>query len=273
MFSTGNIYDNEEGGGAGHSLPTPEDLKTEQVISSIGKEDQEDFQVPDYASKTRRLRPLLLWIAGALCLVLIIGLSVGLATRGEREGKATGQELEEGRPSSVDADLWAQIVALLEPYTLRRTLVTSGTPQHEAASWLAEQVVDYQLPVPETSDYETAVDFLQPYALATLYFALDGPNWKYKLGFLNLQQNSVCRWREKHDLVPTNPFMISAQEGIIPKAIRTIRGDSLADHPDIMSTNVGVKCNEDGEVVLVFLRTYYIRTLWTVWVARFAFLF
>lgn len=65
-------------------------------------------------------------------------------------------------------------------------LNTEGSPQREAADWIANgDVMEYDIDEDESR-------IIQRYVITLLYFALDGPDWLHQLNFLSPEE--VCSW-------------------------------------------------------------------------------
>ena len=78
------------------------------------------------------------------------------------------------------------VKSYLETFTDRKVLNRESSPQHKAAQWIADEDV-LHLPINDET-------FLERYALATLYFSTDGPNWENNLSFLT--EKPVCDWNQ-----------------------------------------------------------------------------
>jgi hypothetical protein len=76
-------------------------------------------------------------------------------------------------------------------------MTTKGTPQHEAAVWIADFDKFYMdLPVMEVPT-QVPTDFghnlfVERYVLAVMYYSLGGPTWSYKMNFL--KPIPACSW-------------------------------------------------------------------------------
>jgi hypothetical protein len=79
------------------------------------------------------------------------------------------------------------VLLLEEPGLDRRALSSPGTPQYQALIWLVygdPAILDFKTTPPRT--------ILERYVIATLYYSLNGPEWKDQRGFLS--DESVCKW-------------------------------------------------------------------------------
>lgn len=73
------------------------------------------------------------------------------------------------------------------------SLSTTHSPQHEAASWIADRDgLQYDIP---TSTGPMAERFIQRYVLAVFYYSLGGPNWGKQYKFLGNEDE--CGWFER----------------------------------------------------------------------------
>lgn len=75
-------------------------------------------------------------------------------------------------------------------------LLTEGSPQNQAARWMAEED-GLALALPShvgwrADTHRDAYMFMFRYVMALNYFALDGPNWLFSLYFLS--DNDTCDW-------------------------------------------------------------------------------
>jgi hypothetical protein len=116
-------------------------------------------------------------------------------------------------------------------------LQQSGTPQHQALLWLADQDLQ-QLPVPMKSVSSPAgYNAMQRYLLAVSYFQMGGSQWAHRLGFLS--GNSTCHWNQQREVTPSNGTLL--------------RG-SLKDTN--YQRTLGVVCDSSGKVVNLTLRKF-----------------
>ncbi|KAL7575482.1 hypothetical protein ACA910_020068 [Epithemia clementina (nom. ined.)] len=226
-----------------HSLPVPEEVKTESIISSMRRQEEEDSRA---AFKKTRRRSLILSGVALVAFVAVVGFMVAFFTKGERHSKTQAYLLDEGRQNDVTKPAWDQVVTLLQTYSPIDTLQKVGSPQNLAANWMAQQVGNNTVTVPAGHDYENAFEFVQRYALATFYYALDGRGWKYNLGFMNVSK-SVCDWNQNLNVVPGTFVMVHAQEG--KQQTFGYQGDFSTK----IDATIGIKCNDAGEVNYVFI--------------------
>jgi hypothetical protein len=66
-----------------------------------------------------------------------------------------------------------------------------GTPQYDAATWIADHDA-YNMPIPEGNNKHSR--FVERYVMAVFYYATGGPNWTYKMNFLN--STDICDWNQ-----------------------------------------------------------------------------
>ena len=83
-----------------------------------------------------------------------------------------------------------------------------------------------ELDIPASTNYDDAMEFVQRYVLATFYYSTNGNMWEDRLDFLS--NKDACYWNN----------MVSAEIE-----------NNVDDWP------LGVKCNENGEVNYLYLRT------------------
>jgi hypothetical protein len=214
------------------SLPAPEEVATDAAANR----------------RSPVSKRLLALIAMAVFVVAaIIGLSVSVAARSKTEAQNAditrdnnvlpGEEGDPGRSPSDDLTARGhQIVDYMVQfaYTDRNRMQTAGSPQALAVQWMAEND-PAPLEVPTTTDYDEAVQFVQRYVLAVLYYSTNGDSsWTHSLFFLS--DYDVCDWYEEVDLGGAAASVGGSYEGWAS----------------------GVQCNENGEVNYVFIRTYFI---------------
>ena len=91
--------------------------------------------------------------------------------------------------SSRRADVVDYLVAL--SISSKTALETPGTPQCDAATWIADDDAFY-MPIPPGTNKHNR--FVERYALAVFFYATDGPNWHYNLNFLAPMDH--CYWSQ-----------------------------------------------------------------------------
>lgn len=209
------VYD-AEGVPAEHSLPPVESVQTEAVLSSGGGGDM----------KSRRR--LYMVVISVFSIAAIIGISVMLAAGGDSEHSLNKNALTSGKDTVSDVR-FNKVAEFLTYYTGKDVLVDPDSPQHAAALWIADED-PAAMDIPSSNKYTDSYPFVQRYILATFYFALAGPNWDSKMGFLG--ESSVCDWN-------------------VPLEVNV---DDLPERSDGMAWVMGVQCNEFGEVDYIFIR-------------------
>jgi hypothetical protein len=107
--------------------------------------------------------------------------------------------------------------------------------QYHAAQWLAHKD-GANLAVPSSLGSKHSNTFIERYALATVYYALDGPQWTHQLNFLS--DEHVCTWYEDFDVVNDEFNLFS--------------GDTIS-----LGIHGCKRVNEDLVPYSLFLRKYY----------------
>lgn len=148
-------------------------------------------------------------VGSVVLVVLIIGLSVGLAKRNGSSSNYYGQ-LKGGKKSysgqlpptpapiaipntgNREQDVITYVAAM--GLSNRKALVTIGSPQRKAALFMAN-LDPLQLPLSSTN-------FLQRYATVVMYYSLNGQFWTGNLGFLS--GTSECSWHSPSEGVFCN---------------------------------------------------------------------
>ena len=100
-----------------------------------------------------------------------------------------------------------QVVTYLmkEGFSSAIDLQNKTSPQYLAAHWMADED-KLQLPIPDKL-FGGQRTFIQRYALAVLYFATGGPNWKYQMNFL--RASDVCTWYEDFTMTDATQGFLS----------------------------------------------------------------
>lgn len=161
---------------AEHSLPTPEELHTALAIV--------DSRLGRPPAKNQR-RNLLLMLAGAVLFGAIVGFSVGMTNK-KKASNAFAAD------SGVNAgNRYNAVVTFLSNFSPQYQLELENSPHNMAAKWIAD-VDQRQVPIPSSTSYQSAFEFLQRFVLATMYYQLDGYNWQYSnMNFLS--STSECK--------------------------------------------------------------------------------
>ena len=181
---------------ASASFPTVEELQ--QVVRSS--------TLPANASERKPRRRCTLLLV-ALCLIVVglcVGLGVGLAVKRQdgsssSSNKQVGNVVgEEDTPGLAELVKFEQVVQYLvaEQVSDEVTLLTTSSPQHKAAMWIAgEDGANLDVPTGLSSqNNREAYLYITRYIMAVNYFALNGPNWHYQLQFMT--DNDICDWNE-----------------------------------------------------------------------------
>ena len=208
-----------------HSLPAPEEMQTDNV------------QRRPMSKKMMGLITM-----AVFCLTAIIGLSVSLSARRKSRAANASGAMKDLTPGDED-EFWSRhpdqdltqrfqdVANFLNnfEYTDLKTMTTRGTPQYSAVKWMADED-PAELDVPESTDYDEAMDFVQRYVVVVFYYATNGDSWENQLNFLS--DYYVCDWNEQ--IASTEEATVGNYDGWLS----------------------GVQCNSDGEVNYVFIRTY-----------------
>lgn len=209
-----------------HSLPAPQELQTDLPRRSMTK------------------RTMGLIAAAVFLFTAIIGLSVALAARNSNnnvdavggDGKKDLTPGDEGEfwDRHPDQDLTQRFQDVANymnrfAYTDLKTMTTRGTPQYKAVRFMADQD-PAELEVPASTDYDSAMEFVQRYVLVVFYYSTNGDAWENQLQFLS--DFDVCAWNEQIE---------SSEEA------------TVGNYDGWLS---GVQCNSDGEINYFFIRTY-----------------
>jgi len=187
------LYDNGEEGERVHDqLPTVEQIhsKSKRDLKNVGS----------YIDSIRRKRKTYFLIAGVIIVVLVLSISIGVSTsrkRSEnRKGSKNGNEessFENGNPPdptpqpTKSRDQLA--IEFLGTVSSTSSLLEVGSSQHYALEWIVEND-NLALKVPESMEDDGAAQFVSRYALAVLYYELNGLAWD-EVGFLSGEE---CLW-------------------------------------------------------------------------------
>jgi hypothetical protein len=137
-------------------------------------------------------------------LVIIIALSVSLPNKANQE-PATAATSGSTPPPSGSAPPPAptaprenrvdEVTDFLVSNNVTKSedILTTGTPQHWAVNWLADQD-ELNVAIPGSLEGADGVRFVSRYVAALLYYALNGSKWSLQLNFLTKME--VCNWNE-----------------------------------------------------------------------------
>lgn len=129
---------------------------------------------------TRKVILTILGILGGLA--IIIGVSVGASSSSVEIKPGTIQE-----PNHKEHRYW--VLGELIESSVGRAIFDEDTHEHEALVWLADSD-------PMRLDPTTPLEeILQRFALANLYFATNGDEWKDQLNFVS--KKNVCKWNDR----------------------------------------------------------------------------
>eukprot|EP00521_Asterionellopsis_glacialis_P006917 CAMPEP_0195289008 /NCGR_PEP_ID=MMETSP0707-20130614/5459_1 /TAXON_ID=33640 /ORGANISM="Asterionellopsis glacialis, Strain CCMP134" /LENGTH=771 /DNA_ID=CAMNT_0040348961 /DNA_START=231 /DNA_END=2544 /DNA_ORIENTATION=+ len=171
-----------------HSLPTVDEIRQNAAI--LGGSSTTGRNTPHHKKKW-------IWIgmAGFVCvLTLLMGVSVGLRNKKERSSPTTTTTTTTGTPSDTPPPptsteyykRYQDTLDTLAKVSALEDLTRTGAPQQQALNWIANEDLD-----PLQADHP---QFIQRYALATLYFALDGPHWTKQCRWLGM--GDECKWND-----------------------------------------------------------------------------
>ena len=121
------------------------------------------------SSRSRRKIGVILAVVAAV--IFILGLSVGLLRKGNRD-----------RPSRL-----SQVISFLQINQLSNAadLAQENSPQRRAAEFIADED-------PEEIAITASTTFMQRYTLAVLFYAFHGESWPPGLGWLS--DTPECEW-------------------------------------------------------------------------------
>jgi hypothetical protein len=212
-----------------HSLPNVEEIRTEAAITSGG-------------SSAKSRSKMFLGAVCVLALVAIIGISSAIGSSGGGSSSSSsalgGSQPTLDQPTSDTAGYpgfpintknsrHQKVQNFLAFFSEREDLEKAGTPQFFASKWIADEDLR-ALEIPESTNYNDSFKFAQRYILAVFYFATGGQDWKFDTAFVGPRDE--CDWS----------FSLAA-DAVIPA--------SGSDRWEM-----GITCNEDGEVSKIFFR-------------------
>lgn len=165
-------------------LPSVEEAKANAALD-LSRDDPE-------AAKPSRLRRCFCCACSCVCLafilVIILAAALPQVQEGSRVSGSNGGKSANNRAPTLAPGVYEprfeSVKKFLTRFSDMADLGREGSPQNEAAKWIADQDI---LHLPTDDDR-----FVERYALAVFYFALDGPNWSYNLGFLTAEDH--CKW-------------------------------------------------------------------------------
>jgi len=177
----------------------------------------QDEQSKNKLVLTKRQMIMMGGMLGCLFIVIIMSMSIGISN---------------AKSSSSSSRQMEVIYYLSDNFADRKSFDVKDSPQNRAAKWIADEDA-LNLDTPASTKYEDAYRFVQRYALAVLYFAWKGDEtWTYKFQFLSEQDE--CDWNYQYS---------------------TINGTDTDDDDDDGDVfELGVKCNDEGEIDYIFMR-------------------
>jgi Leucine-rich repeat (LRR) protein len=204
--------DDEEGTAPNsHSLPSVDEARmyAASLLSENKRRNSRSFQRTvqlSAAPKSKHLvRQHALFVAAKVCsvviaIVLITVVVVVATTRNKSNAKNyTGSSSNNSNytyptdkvPNAADRRQQVLAFLLANGISSQDELSKNDSPQAIAANWIAQYDV-LQRPVPTNTTLQQQSRFVQRYALATVFFALNGPSWTDDLKFLSAQDE--CAW-------------------------------------------------------------------------------
>lgn len=174
-------------------LPSVEEIRSASSRSSFGG--------PSYHHR-RIGREVAIITIIAILIVTVIGLSVGVAKRGDQVEAATAASNDnnnangtgtaapperEPREDEVQQWLFANGVSSWDD------MQEQGSPHKFAVLWISDSD-ELNLPLPDSVDSVEGVRFVSRYVAALLFFSLNGSGWDYQLSFLT--GKDVCEWND-----------------------------------------------------------------------------
>jgi len=176
----------------------------------------QDEQSKNKLVLTKRQMIMMGGMLGCLFIVIIMSMSIGISN---------------AKSSSSSSRQMEVIYYLSDNFADRKSFDVKDSPQNRAAKWIADEDA-LNLDTPASTKYEDAYRFVQRYALAVLYFAWKGDEtWTYKFQFLSEQDE--CDWNYQYS---------------------TINGTDTDDDDDDGDVfELGVKCNDEGEIDYIFM--------------------
>lgn len=133
-------------------------------------------------------------VMGTILIAVIVAIIVALkSSESERMGPSPSSPQTPGTPqdpSTPQAPITPRMKAVID-YLARNgvsdptALNTNGTPQQQAADWIANTDI-----VLDSNEDESR--FIQRYVMAVFYYSLGGPEWKKQANFLGMEDE--CSW-------------------------------------------------------------------------------
>lgn len=192
------------------SLPGAEEIRTQMALD--GHNTSSGWS--SLKHKKRRLAVVATLLVAAV-LALVIAMRGGSSGSRSAADKSDVERMEEAQ----------QFLSFLsDPDALR----TVGTPQYQAARWLALQD-SMRLSPPASTTYKESFAYFQRYIAALLYYQLNGEDWDLPPALKFLASTSECSW---------NAGMES---------------DTPIPGSEATSWVMGILCNDNSEIDYIFL--------------------
>ena len=155
-----------------HSLPTPEEVNSDRP-------------------RRRDLNPIWIGVFVLLLTIFVVALSVGL-TSDKRQSSKGDSNAVSNDPAYIKKRKTSIQNWIVNQNISPSVAFSTGSPQQRALDWMTEDDA-LQLKVPDGSKSSSGgYKFMSRYVLAVTYYALNGPQWNYKLEFLSRFQ--TCDW-------------------------------------------------------------------------------
>mmetsp|Transcript_8982 Transcript_8982/g.13233 ORF Transcript_8982/g.13233 Transcript_8982/m.13233 type:complete len:621 (-) Transcript_8982:480-2342(-) len=176
-----------------HSLPTPEEMRTEASIRSnqAGSEARE-------AKLYRRSRQIGICMATLCAIGLIISLSLFFVDRG-----STSRDEE-----NAYREKWAKSYLSALPFGEAIANEDEDSPQWRAMNWLVRDD-PLRMALPRSADDARGKKFVERFILTLLYFSAGGENWSNNMRFLT--GKDTCEWNRFFQDGEGEVFLLGAQ--------------------------------------------------------------
>ena len=162
------------------------------AVANLVVQEDADFPVATSLQVTRAAKQLnrsrARWAASAIMVVILVGVSVLIATLfSAPNGRGSAEQQQQPKSLTiVEPENPRSIQSLLPSYTIK-SIEEEGSPQARAYGWL--------LGDPSWQDYSDK-RIVQRFAMATFYFATNGHDWVRDTGWLSYNV-SECDWYHK----------------------------------------------------------------------------
>ena len=132
----------------------------------------------------------------AILIAAVIGLSIGVANRGDQVAAATAAGSESGAPPATARDpREAAVRTFLNDQGISDLdeMSQASSPHKFAVTWIAD-IDELYLPIPESIESPDGVRFVTRYIVALIFFMMGGELWEHQLSFLS--EKDVCEWND-----------------------------------------------------------------------------